>query len=65
VRLSLHTREALRSCLGVFDQVCDHIGVGRCPVPKIVAQNEGDSLARIPKLVQRLWRIRAFAASIR
>lgn len=44
---------------GIFDQVADHIGVTRQPVPEIGAQNEGDSLARMPRSVQRLWQTRA------
>jgi hypothetical protein len=43
----------------VFDRVCDHIGAARMPVPDIGAQNEGESLARMPRSVQRLWQSKA------
>jgi len=45
---------------GLYDAVCDHVGVARRPVPQIGAQNEGDSLARMPKSLQRLWRTKTF-----
>lgn len=52
--------DALRAApQGVFDSVCDHIGVDRHPAPQICPQNEGTSLARMPKSLQRLWRSRA------
>ena len=44
----------------VLDAVCDHVGIARHPVTLIGAQNEGESLARMPKSLQRLWRTKAF-----